>query len=187
MVKTDIKETQKNMPEMTPDDVVDLYATLDNAGVKIWIDGGWSVDALLGKQLRPHKDLDIAIQWKDVSRLKELLSERGYAQTREESQWNFILADGENHEIDVHAFTYDDSGQVVEGIMYPAESLSGTGVINGTTVRGISPQYMVEFLAPWIHKWPEKYLPAVSEICKKYGLELPKEYIEYTSGRAEPA
>ncbi len=37
------------MPYMTSADVIDLYATLENLGIKIWIDGGWAVDALLGK------------------------------------------------------------------------------------------------------------------------------------------
>ncbi|OGH36961.1 MAG: hypothetical protein A2905_02690 [Candidatus Levybacteria bacterium RIFCSPLOWO2_01_FULL_36_10] len=164
---------------MTPKDVVTLYSELENSGIKIWIDGGWSVDALLGKQLRPHKDLDIAIQWKDVPRLREVLSGQGYRQVKEDSQWNFVLADDKGHEIDVHAFIYDDQGNIVEGIKYPTESLMGTGKIDDQNVRCISPKYMVEFLAPFIHKWPEKYLDAVSAICEKYGIELPEEYKQH--------
>lgn len=165
---------------MTSKDVVDFYSQLENAGVEIWIDGGWSVDAVVGKQLRPHKDMDIAIQWKDVPRLREILTAQGYKQVREDNQWNFVLGDEKGHEIDVHAFVYDDKGNIVDGIMYPAESLTGKGMIEGQSVRCISPKYMVEFLAPWISKWPEKYLPAVSAICEKYAIELPKEYKEYT-------
>ncbi|MFM8935005.1 MAG: nucleotidyltransferase domain-containing protein [Candidatus Limnocylindrus sp.] len=165
---------------MTSKDVVDLYTKLETSGIKIWVDGGWSVDALLDQQLRPHKDLDIAIQWKDVPRLRELLTAREYEQVKEDSQWNFVLRDDKSHEIDVHAFIYDDKGNVVEGIMYPTESLTGTGTIDGQPVRCISPRYMVEFLAPYISKWPEKYVPAVSALCDKFGIELPKEYIEFT-------
>ena len=48
------------MPEklMTSIDVIDCYTTLENLGIEIWVDGGWGVDALLGEQTRPHKDLD---------------------------------------------------------------------------------------------------------------------------------
>jgi hypothetical protein len=46
---------------MTSADVIDIYSTLGGLGIKIWIDGGWGVDALLGRQTRPHKDLDIAL------------------------------------------------------------------------------------------------------------------------------
>ena len=39
-------ETNKS----TAADVVALYTELESLGIKIWIDGGWGVDALLGKQ-----------------------------------------------------------------------------------------------------------------------------------------
>jgi lincosamide nucleotidyltransferase A/C/D/E len=39
---------------------------LEEAKVTVWVDGGWGVDALLGEQTRPHKDLDIAIEEKDL-------------------------------------------------------------------------------------------------------------------------
>lgn len=174
-------ESKENTQEtlMTSKDVVSLYSELESAGIKIWVDGGWSVDALLDKQLRPHKDVDIALEWKDVPKLRETLTARGYKQVKEDSQYNFVLRDENAHEIDVHAFIYDDKGNVVDGIMYPAESLTGTGNIEGQAVRCISPKYMVEFLAPWISKWPEKYESAIAALCEKFDIELPKEYVEF--------
>jgi hypothetical protein len=47
---------------MIAHDVLDFYKTMSDVGVDVWIDGGWGVDALLGKQTRQHKDLDIAIE-----------------------------------------------------------------------------------------------------------------------------
>ena len=116
----ELPESKENVQEtlMTSKDVADLYTELDSSGIKIWVDGGWSVDALLDKQLRPHKDIDIAIQWKDVPKLREILTAKGYKQVKEDSQWNFVLQDDNAHEIDVHAFIYDDKGNIVEGIMY---------------------------------------------------------------------
>jgi lincosamide nucleotidyltransferase A/C/D/E len=157
-------------------DVVDFYCLMERAEINIWVDGGWGVDALLGKQLRPHKDLDIAVEWKDVPRLREVLATYGYAQVREDSQWNFVLADDGGHEVDVHAFVYDDDGNIVDGVLYPAKSLTGSGTIDGHSVRCISSQYQVEFLAPWIHKWPEKYLEAVSSLCEQFQIRRPEEY-----------
>jgi lincosamide nucleotidyltransferase A/C/D/E len=34
---------------------------LDQEGVRAWLDGGWAVDALLGRQTRLHSDLDLAV------------------------------------------------------------------------------------------------------------------------------
>ncbi len=166
-------------PEMNSRDVLRFYNDLQSLGVQIWVDGGWAVDALLEKQSRPHKDLDIAIQWKDVPKLREVLNADGYKQIKEDSKWNFVLADDSGRELDVHAFIYDERGNIVDGIMYPTESLAGNGMIDGQNVRCISPKYMVDFLAPWIHKWPEKYLDAVAALCEKFEIELPKEYKEF--------
>jgi len=41
---------------MTESDVVGLLDELESAGVRVWIDGGWGVDALFGEQLRPAFD-----------------------------------------------------------------------------------------------------------------------------------
>ena len=159
---------------MQQKEVVEFYNQLENIGIKIWIDGGWSVDALLGKQTRPHKDFDIAIEWRNVPKLREFFAAKGYKQIREDSKWNFVLGDSEGREIDVHAFIYDDKGNIVDGIMYPAESLTGTGTLDGQTVRCISAEYMVKFLAPWIHKHPHKYLDAVSALSEKFKINLPE-------------
>ncbi len=159
--------------------VLSLYNQFENNNIKIWIDGGWCVDALLGKQLRPHNDLDIAINWKAVPKLRELLEKDGYKQIKEDSKWNFVLGDNIGNKLDVHAFVCDVNGSIIDGIMYPAESLTGTGVIDGQTVRCIAPQYMIEFLSPWIHKWPGKYVEAVKLLCEKFKLDLPKEYLNY--------
>jgi lincosamide nucleotidyltransferase A/C/D/E len=49
---------------MSSEDTLELYDSLEHLGVRIWLDGGWGVDALLAKQIRTHKDLDIVIQEK---------------------------------------------------------------------------------------------------------------------------
>ncbi|MGA1371782.1 MAG: nucleotidyltransferase domain-containing protein, partial [Pseudomonadales bacterium] len=55
---------------MEGDAVVELYVALAGAGVDIWIDGGWAVDALVGRQTRPHNDLDIAVEARHVGSLR---------------------------------------------------------------------------------------------------------------------
>ncbi|HEV8651819.1 MAG TPA: hypothetical protein VG276_21080, partial [Actinomycetes bacterium] len=43
---------------MGPDDVLEIVGRLERAGVAVWLDDGWGVDALLGAQHRPHRDVD---------------------------------------------------------------------------------------------------------------------------------
>ncbi len=160
--------------EMKSADVLNLYSELDKLGIKIWIDGGWGVDALLGKQLRPHKDLDIAINQKDVPNLLKFLGHEGYKEIRRDGEHNVVLADEKGREIDYHAFITDGTGHIVGGIAYPDASLTGTGSIDGQTVRCISAEYVVKFHSGYELK--DKDFQDVSAICEKFGIEIPKEY-----------
>lgn len=44
---------------MTGRDVVEILGLLRRAGTEVWVGGGWGIDALLGRQTRDHRDLDL--------------------------------------------------------------------------------------------------------------------------------
>ena len=166
---------------MTAEDVIDLYTKLGNLGVEIWIDGGWGVDALLGRQTRPHADLDIVIQQRDVPKLRELLEAEGYEDVERDdtSPWNFVLGDHSGHEVDVHVIVFDPDGNGLygrpeRGVMYPAASLTGTGTINGHRVRCISAEYMVRFHTAY--EPHDTDFRDVSALCERFGIPYPEEY-----------
>jgi lincosamide nucleotidyltransferase A/C/D/E len=171
----------RHKSEMSSQDVLELYGALERVGIQIWIDGGWGVDALLGKRSRVHKDLDIAIQQQDLAKLRDLLEARKYQDIKLEQArpHNFVLGDAEGHEIDLHVIVLDDNGNGIygpaeNGQMYPAASLTGVGMIDNHPVRCISPEWMVKFHSGYELK--EKDLKDVSAICEKFGIELPDEY-----------
>ena len=173
-------------------DVVDFYRTITQSGVELWIDGGWGVDALLGEQTRPHEDLDIAIQKKDVPALRHLLQERGYTDIKLEDarHWNFVLGDENGREIDVHVIVLDDQGDGIygppeKGEKYPAASLTGTGNIDGQAVRCISPEWMVKFHSGYDLR--DKDFRDVSALCKKFGIELPAVYERFKERISKPS
>jgi lincosamide nucleotidyltransferase A/C/D/E len=133
-------------------DVLALYEQTNGAGITIWIDGGWGVDALVGKQSRAHEDFDIVIERKDVPAFRVLLERQAYTETRVEyaRPWNFVLGDVQGREVDVHVIVFDGQGNglygpVEQGMMYPAASLTGTGTIDRHVVRCISAEWMVKF------------------------------------------
>jgi lincosamide nucleotidyltransferase A/C/D/E len=169
---------------MTAVEVINLYTELENLKIMIWVDGGWGVDALLGKETRIHQDLDIAVQEKDVLRLREPLLERGFRDIKleEARPWNFVLGDQDGREIDFHVIVLDDHGNGLygpaeKGEMYPAASLTGTGSINGRIVRCISPEWMVKFHSGY--KLKEKDFQDVSALCEKFGIKLPEEFAQF--------
>jgi len=176
---------------MTSLDVIGLYTSLENLGVEIWVDGGWGVDALLGEQTRPHKDLDITLQQKDIPILHQFLQARGFKDIKRDdtNTWNFVLGDENGREVDVHVIVFDEKGNGIygppeKGEIYPADSLTGTGKIQGQTVRCISPEWMVKFHSGYQLK--EKDFRDVSALCSKFGIALPVAYKHFKE-RLEPS
>ena len=176
---------------MNAADVLDLYNALQNKNIEIWIDGGWGVDALLEKQTRPHKDLDIVIQQIDVAKFRTLLEPQGYQEIKPQiaRPHNFVLADNHGHEIDVHVIVLDAEGNgiygpVEQGEMYPVDALAGTGRIAGQTVKCISARWSINFHSGY--KLQEKDYKDVSALCEKFGIELPAEYERFNAPSDTP-
>ena len=174
-------EENKSGPAMQASVVLGLYGALEKIGVKIWIDGGWGVDALLESQTRDHKDLDIAIQEKDIRTLRQMLESQGYKEIRLEiaRPHNFVLGDERGHEIDVHVIVMDAQGNGIygpaeNGEMYPAVALTGEGSIQGQRVRCISPEWAIKFHSGYELK--EKDFQDVASLCEKFLIDLPDEF-----------
>lgn len=174
-------------PEMTANDVLDLVQLFDRHQIDVIIDGGWGVDALLGRQTRTHADLDLAVQHKDLPQIRALLAARGYQSVPRDdtSDHNFVLGDNQGHHIDIHAYTFvgvaspteNRSGNLVDGIAYPVDSLTGTGAICGHPVKCISPTWMVKFHCGY--EFDENDYRDVKALCQHFKIELPLEYAEF--------
>lgn len=150
---------------------------LEDKGVKIWIDGGWGVDALLEKQTRPHSDLDIAVKREDVTKLRDVLVSQGYRDKEDVTGSNFVLQNEKGQEIDVHVFAFDEKGNNIYGIEYPKASLTGIGVINGVTVNCVAPEYVLKFHENF--QPSEKHIKDIQALCAKFHLEPPENYKKY--------
>jgi len=46
---------------MRAEEVTALYTLLAEREVRVWVDGGWGIDALLAEQTRQHKDFDALV------------------------------------------------------------------------------------------------------------------------------
>lgn len=165
---------------MNRDAVAELYRALEEAGVDIWIDGGWAVDALAGRETRPHSDLDVAVEARNLVALRRVLTDRGYRDTPtpDETIWNFVVADPAGHRVDVHVVELDDSlGVLAEpraGIAYPAGALTGVGRLGTTTVRCIRADILLRFKTSYPPRPKDRHDVAV--LCALLGEAVPEPY-----------
>lgn len=166
-------------PEMTASDVIAIVKLFEENQIELYIDGGWAVDAVLGAQTRPHGDLDIAVQHQDVARIRALLEARGYHDLPRDDTWecNFVLGDEHGRQVDIHSYTFDATGNHVYGVPYPAESLTGTGLIDGHPVKCISPEWLVRFHTGY--RLDENDYRDVLALCRRFGIPLPSEYAAF--------
>lgn len=63
---------------MTVEDVTRILDLLRAHGVRVWVDGGWGVDALVGEETREHSDLDLALDRDDLDRARAVLEVHGF-------------------------------------------------------------------------------------------------------------
>jgi lincosamide nucleotidyltransferase A/C/D/E len=165
-------------PEMPAASLVDLLQLFESAGIEVWLDGGWAVDALLGAQTRPHKDLDIILRLADLPQLREILGSRGFEIQQGGRESNFVLADHSGLEVDVHAIVFDRDGNGVYRMengsdwIFPASGFSGRGVVNGVDVGCLSPETQVLCHA---HGYvpTEKDFRDMELLEARFGVELP--------------
>jgi lincosamide nucleotidyltransferase A/C/D/E len=168
-------------PEMTACDVTEFYCQMEVLGIKIWIDGGWGVDALLRKQTRAHADLDIVVQEKDLASVIAFLESRGFRELpRDDSRpWNFVMGNGKDKEIDLHVIVFDEEGNGLYGPpacregMYPSDALQGRGTVAGMPVRCISAEFQIRSHTGY--ETNEADVKDVTALARKFGLHIPEE------------
>jgi lincosamide nucleotidyltransferase A/C/D/E len=175
---------------ISAEDIVDLYDRLAARGVQLWLIGGWGIDALLGEQTRPHKDLDVLLLLDDVVRTRALLAHDGYRlkELWSENRWAadvqgrkvataFVLRDAEGREFDAHAMRLDAWGNGVpawdaDGMSYRQPELTGVGTIAGSTVRCIMPEAQMRFHVGY--DLPDKHRRDLERLHDRFGVVYPE-------------
>ena len=96
---------------MTLEDVLDVLAALDAGGIDYWVDGGWGIDALLGRQTREHRDLDLGVRLNDVPRIEMSLP---HFRRESEEEWpGFrLLKDDRGRVVDLLLVQRSEAGEL---------------------------------------------------------------------------
>jgi lincosamide nucleotidyltransferase A/C/D/E len=149
---------------MRSEEVVALYLDMEARGVRLWLMGGWGVDALLGRETRTHHDVDVLVELATLDRFRARLHELGFEFQYvwdEETWWlhdtswscadaqptAFVYAHPDGREIDVHVMKLDEHHGVVAQWTCPYEftlpGLQGHGTVAGHSVRCLTREMQI--------------------------------------------
>jgi lincosamide nucleotidyltransferase A/C/D/E len=138
-------------------DVIEVLDTLDEARAPHWVAGGWGVAALAGRQTRPHRDLDLAVDAAHLPACLEVLGRLGYAAQTDWLPARIELGAPGDRWVDLHpvAFRPDGHGRQ-EGLNgefydYPPGAFS-RGLIAGRAVPCLSARQQRRFRAGYTHR-----------------------------------
>ena len=134
---------------MPAEDAVRILRFFDAAGIRTWLEGGWGVDALTGRQSRDHGDLDLFVELRDVDAVRSLLAAESFVEVAGGRSANFVMRNGPL-EADLHVFELDGAGNglysMSDGTTWvcPAEGLAGRGTILGFRVDCFTPELQLQ-------------------------------------------
>jgi hypothetical protein len=130
-------------PAMPIATVLVAMAALDASGVEVALMGGWGADALVGKQLRPHHDLDLIVNRDHLDKALMALYAIGFVEWfREGSPSSFgdlelesgvVVRDTAMRVVDIHSMRFDR----------PRPTLT-EGTIGGSPVTCMSADLQIE-------------------------------------------
>ena len=176
---------------VSANEVIRMFNLLAQNKIKAWLLGGWGVDALLEKQTREHKDIDVLIQEVDIPRLIELLEQDGYDDFHlwEENRWKFdshnrkvptafYILDDKEREFDVHAFQYDETGNAIpqwkldnNQFIFTKTDISATGKIDGVIFPCITAEK--QMLVHTGYELPETHQSDMKFLHEKFSVSYP--------------
>lgn len=120
-------------------DAGDVVIALDAIGDPVWVAGGWGIDALLGRQSREHRDLDVLLP---ADRLDRALAALAALGCEVETDWLPVRVEvaGGRLRVDLHPVDEQPNAlvqRVFDGeLRYPIAQLT-TGRIGDRAVHCI--------------------------------------------------
>lgn len=167
---------------MPPEAVTALLSALQATTVTACVGGGWAIDALVGRQTRPHSDLDLWVEASDVEGLFAAFVREGVDRVYPwpgDRPWNFVLHDARSRRVDLHLYETLAGGRLHYGSVtspfhFSDQELSGEGEIAGMPVRCERPEFALQNHVGYDVRDSDRH--DVGLLCSHFGLERPASY-----------
>jgi lincosamide nucleotidyltransferase A/C/D/E len=167
---------------MPPEAACALVAALDAREVDACVGGGWAIDALVGRRTREHADLDLWVEASDLEGLFAAFADQGLDRVHPwpgDRPWNFVLHDAVSRRVDLHLYEPLEDGRLHYGsvtapFVFDADSLSGTGDIEGQPIRCETADFALRNHTGYPIRDVDRY--DVATLCETFGLPLPEDF-----------
>lgn len=128
-----------------------MFSKFDTENLEIYLGGGWAIDFIVGRVLRPHVDIDTFIWKKDKEKVRKVMKQLGFSVRDKESKFQ-NSRDGFQFDNDLVESLNGGfvSGRSLnhEGIKWSKEAFekSVTAKLEDVVVKVINPKPLYEFL-----------------------------------------
>jgi lincosamide nucleotidyltransferase A/C/D/E len=166
---------------MDAHEVLRVVQLLQGEGLRVWLDGGWGIDALLGEVTRAHSDVDLVIEAPVLARVIESLAPLGYAVAEDLSPVRVVLRAADGRQADLHPVTFADDGTGFQvgaspdgsDCLYPPDGF-GEGHLFGTAVPCLSAELQVAHHGDYEPRERDRLDMAL--LTERFGLSPPGTY-----------
>jgi len=162
---------------ITKNDACWIIGLAADEGIGVYLDGGWGVDALVGRETRAHDDIDLFVHRRDYQKFVNLIAAEGFSEVAApfSTEDHTIWQDKTGRTIDLHCFDFAENGEILyQGDCFPGEVFSGRGRIGEVDVPCIDPKSQLMFHLGYRHD--EHDVHDVMLLCREYGFDVPEEY-----------
>ena len=145
--------------------------------IKVYLDGGWGVDALLKRESRIHNDIDLFVELKHYHDYIYVIKQHGFEEVNTDytTDGHTVWKDDKQRIIDLHCFEFTDDGIVYEGDIFPSKTFSGIGKVGDITVSCIEPLSQVMLHLGYEHDKNDVH--DVMLLCETFQIAIP-DYIK---------
>ena len=165
---------------MTSASVIEVVRELERGGVDVWRDGGWGIDALLGRETRTHADLDLVIDRDQLPVARRLLGGLGFEDAPDAQPGlpaQVVLSERRRGQVDFHLVVFDSDGNGWQQLganswgAYPAGGLTGTVSVAGEAVRCLTAELQVRRHLGY--EWDSHDQQDMRLLADQFGVPLP--------------
>jgi lincosamide nucleotidyltransferase A/C/D/E len=164
-----------------PAEVLIIVRALQARNVRVWIDGGWGVDALLGQVTRTHDDVDLVVELKVLPEVYRCLSVLGFAVSQDLAPVRVVLRSPDGRQVDLHPVVFAEDGTgwqlgaSADGsdCAYPPEGFTVGQILDGV-VPCLSAAVQLAHHCGYTPRPRDRR--DMTRLAQRFGLDLPPPY-----------